>query len=179
MTEIRTTDWYQTFLSKQFFILEPRPEDVDVRDIAHHLALQNRFGGATRVPYSVAEHSVRASRIVPPEDALWALLHDAHEAYCQDVVRPLKKQLRDYGPIEDRMARTVAERFGLWSPMPASVRRADEIMLVTEMRDLMGSPPAPWVFNEEVQPLAQTIYPWSWEEAERSFLRRFEELTGT
>lgn len=31
------TDWIQTFLGKQFWPLEPRVEDIDIRDIAHAL----------------------------------------------------------------------------------------------------------------------------------------------
>jgi 5'-deoxynucleotidase YfbR-like HD superfamily hydrolase len=37
------------------------------------------------------------SRLVPPELALAALLHDAHETYVGDVVRPVKRYLEAHG----------------------------------------------------------------------------------
>ena len=58
--------WIQTYTGKAFDLLNPTPEMVEVTDIAHHLALINRFTGATAVPYSVAQHSVLVSQVVPP-----------------------------------------------------------------------------------------------------------------
>jgi uncharacterized protein len=40
--------WFQTFTGRAFFPLNPRPEDVVLEDIAHHLANICRFGGAVR-----------------------------------------------------------------------------------------------------------------------------------
>ena len=54
--------WIQTYTGKKFFPLAARPADVDIRDIAHALAMKCRFNGHCRVFYSVAEHSIRVSR---------------------------------------------------------------------------------------------------------------------
>jgi hypothetical protein len=60
--------------------------------------------------------------------------------------------------------------------MPAEVRRADDTLLATEMRDLMAPPPDDWRLRE--QPLPQPVEPWPAPRAEQAFLERFGELTG-
>lgn len=80
----------------------PQSRDVRITDIAHSLALQNRFLGHTKHPYSVAQHSLNcllAARTFYSEyneDNEWCLqvlLHDAAEAYIGDIVTPVKKIL--------------------------------------------------------------------------------------
>jgi len=57
---------------------------------------------------------------------------------------------------------------------PAAVKHADGVLLATEARDLMGTPPVPWTFAQRVEPLTEIIVPWGWETAERVFLARFK-----
>ena len=166
--------WIQTFSGRQFWPLEPRPEDIDIRDVAHSLSMLCRFNGHCREFYSVAEHCVRVSGACPAEDALWGLLHDLAEAYFGDFPRPVKEQFPDIARMEERLLRAAATRFGLAWPMPAPVRRFDEILLATEARDLMGLPPADW--RLEAVPLKAHIVPLSPAEAKRAFLKRFQEL---
>ncbi len=170
--------WIQTFTGKQFFPLNPRPEDLDIRDIAHALSLQCRFNGHCLHFYSVAEHSVRVCEWLPAELSLWGLLHDAAEAYLGDVVRPLKAQLTSYNKIEQQLLRVVADRFGLCWPMPDEVAVADTRLLAAEARDIMAPPPAPWDLLG-LEPLPMPIDPWPAAEAERRFIERFEALWGT
>lgn len=166
--------WTQTFTGRQFWLLDPQLEDVCIEDIAHALALQCRFNGACLQFYSVAEHSVRVSRIVSPEYALDGLLHDAAEAYVGDIIAPLKRCLPDFGGIERHIMRCVCERFGLLWPIMPQVKAADRVMLATEARDLMAPHPAEWVPLPE--PLIERIVPWTHVEAERRFMDRFHEL---
>ena len=166
--------WIQTYSARPFYPLNPRPDDVFVEDIAHSLSFQCRFNGHCRRFYSVAEHSVRVADILPTELRLWGLFHDAAEAYVSDLPRPVKAQLPDYQQAEDVILRVVAEKFGLSWPMPQRVREADDRLLVTEARDLMGPPPQSWGLS--AQPLLDKIEPRSAAEAEALFLRRFEEL---
>jgi hypothetical protein len=168
--------WIQTFTGRQFFPLAARVEDVDVRDIAHSLSLQSRFNGHCLRFYSVADHSVRVSRIVPPGDALWGLLHDAAEAYIGDLPRPVKQEAPDFRAIEDRLLVVVAEAFHLPWPMPDTVHLADDRLLATEARDLMLPPPASWHLGAEL--LAEPITPLDPVESEAAFLARFHELGG-
>jgi hypothetical protein len=64
-----TGNWIQTFTGRQYWPLDPREGDVYIEDIAHALSLQCRFTGHCRSFYSVAEHCVRVSHVVPSEDA--------------------------------------------------------------------------------------------------------------
>lgn len=167
-------NWIQTYTGRSFYPLEPREDDLDVRDIAHALSLLCRFNGHCRCFYSVAEHSVRVAEILPARLALWGLLHDAAEAYLSDLPRPIKQQMPAFSRAEDRLLEVITRRFGLGWPMPAQVAEADSRLLVTEARDLMGRPPRSWRLG--LAPLDQPIEPWPPEEAERRFLLLYERL---
>lgn len=169
--------WIQTYGGRKFHPFDPRPEDVRIADIAHALSNLCRFTGHCRFFYSVAEHSVRASWHVPIEDAMWALLHDASEAYLNDLSRPVKRHngLAFYREQERRLQNVICAAFGLALEEPSSVRIADSRMLMTERRDLMLPPPGPWVENDE--PYAERIgRPWAPHVAKAEFRDRFEEL---
>ncbi len=170
-----TVTWIQTYSGKQFFPLDPRIDDIDIRDIAHALSLQCRFNGHCRTFYSVAEHSVRVSEHVPPRLARWGLLHDAAEAYLSDLPRPVKQQIESYVAMEERLLRLIAERFELSWPIPETVLEVDTRLLATEARDLMGAPPQPWDLDG-LSPLSEPIEPWPAAKAEQRFSQRFEEL---
>lgn len=167
--------WIQTFTGKQFFPLEARAADIDVVDIAHALSLQCRFNGHCRCFYSVAEHSVRVSHAVATRHARWGLLHDAGEAYLSDLPRPIKEQLPAFNDFEGKLLELVAAQFSLTWPMPPAVREADDRLLATEARDLMAPPPESWGM-EGIEPLAETIVPWSAATAEQRYLERFQQL---
>lgn len=159
-----------------FPLLSPRPSDIRIGDVAHALANVCRFAGHTREFYSVAQHSVLVSEIVPREDALAALLHDAAEAYVGDVTRPLKPYLADYGAIEVRIMESVLRAFDLPTEMPASVKYADRVLLATEQRDLMPEHGDIWPILEGIQALPTKIKPWSPSLARTNFLVVFEAL---
>jgi len=167
----------QTFTGLKFHPFFPRPEEICIADIAHGLAATNRFAGMTIEPYSVAQHSIHVSRLVPPQDALWGLLHDASEAYLLDMPRPIKEYLPEYREVEQRVMEVICERFGLDPREPASVKDADRRLLSTEHRDLMR-PGLLWE-TDTVPPLEDHIKPWGHRDAERLFLSAFHCLTLT
>lgn len=172
----RTGNWMQTASGRMFWPLDPRPEEVAIEDIAHSLAMSGRFAGHARRFYSIAEHSVYVSYFVPKEDALHALLHDASEAYVVDVPRPLKPFLTGYKEIEENVWKAIAVHFGISPEMPASIKLADNRVLLAEQRQLMGPPPAPWLVPGEPAPI--TIKGWDPDYARFKFHQRFVELTG-
>jgi hypothetical protein len=162
---------------REFRPLNPRVEDVDIRDIAHALSNMCRFNGHVREFYSVAQHSVLVSNLLDdePEYALWGLLHDATEAYLPDVTRPIKSHIEGFCDIEDRLMAVIAEAFNLFPawPMPKEVKLADNRLLVTEQRDLcLGYTPS----LEDVEPLPEVIEPLEPIVARIRFLQRFNYL---
>ena len=164
----------QTFTGRRFRPDDPRPENFHIEDIAHSLSLLCRFNGHCSAYYSVADHSVRVSRQCPPEHALWGLLHDLGEAYLGDMPRPIKTYFPQFVEFEDTLLRAACERFGLVWPMPPEVKQADDVLLVTELRDLMG--PEPQALAMKADPLPERIRPLSPEQAEQAFLARYAEL---
>lgn len=167
-------DWFLTFTGKQFYPLDPRPEDMCIEDIAHALSNICRFGGHSQNFFSVAQHSVIVSNICAPEHAFLGLMHDAPEAYCGDVVRPLKYSLPDYIRYEDRIWEVVAEKFGIDHSTIVRIKDADNTALMTERRDLMAPSEHKWSVPNP--PLDSPIFPVGPHIAEHLFLERFREL---
>jgi hypothetical protein len=173
----RVGDWMQTYTGVQFWPLDPRPEEIQIEDIAHSLANQCRYAGHVQEFYSVAQHSVMVARIVPQEHALWGLLHDAAEAYLVDLPRPVKRYSRlgdEYRAIEARLMIALCARFQLPSDEPEWVKRADDVLLMTEKRDLMPNSPAKW--RETAEPLEDVIVPWAPAKAKAQFLMEFRDI---
>lgn len=179
-TDPRGDGWIQTFTGRQFWPLAPQPEDVCLEDIAHALALTNRFGGHTQRFYSVAQHSVLVSAIVPSYYVKEALLHDAAEAYLGDMPRPLKHspEMEAFRAAEDELMQVIAMRYDLEGLEPDCVKEADAVLLATEKRDLMHSNQGQWSETQwlhgavKADPLDQAIVAWSPEVAEARFLKR-------
>lgn len=174
--EPRRGDWMQTFTGRQFWPLDPRPDEVDILDIAHALANQCRYAGHCRRFYSVAEHCVLLSRAVAPEHRLWALLHDAAEAYLVDLPRPVKRHVVGYHIAEAAVMAAICLRFGLKPEMPDAVHDADYRILRDELDQNMSAPPARWPVQDET-PLGVTLRFWTPDLAEFWFLREFDALT--
>lgn len=162
-----------------FNFVAPSQSHIDIGTIAHALAHLCRFTGHTRHFYSVAQHSVLVSHLVPPEHALAGLLHDAAEAYLGDVASPLKQLLPDYQAIEARVEAAVLQRFGLGPMLPPEVRQADLCALMIEARDLMPDEARGWDFGPTVSAVARAaeeIDHMSINDARRLFLARYFEL---
>jgi uncharacterized protein len=185
----------RTFTGRMFWPLNPRPEDLDIRDIAHALSLVCRFTGHTRSFYSVADHSLRVSYLAENqvrnnwrgilgfpdfnglaffrEVALWGLLHDASEAYLCDVPSPIKHASgmgQIYRQYEQRLMDVIVKRFDLLPYEPGFIKMADRLLLDAEMRDLMAC-------KDRMDVKLDPIIPLTSEEAEAEFLRRFYALT--
>lgn len=173
-----------TFTGRYVSLTDTVAHTIDISDIAHALSQLSRFGGHTRTFYSVAQHSVLVSHIVPPQYRLHALLHDAAEAYFGDMVQPLKylPGCGAYRDHESLMQARIFDRFGLGMQQEDacrdSIRMADLVMLATERRDLMAPDSTPWPILKDIAPRPSVIRPLMPVAAEAAFLRRFKELTG-
>lgn len=163
----------QTYTGKLIDLQKFTVDDVRLPDIAHALACINRYTGHTKVPYSVAQHSVMVSRLCGDEHALWGLMHDASEAYLGDVARPLKVMLPQYVTLEHSVQRAIAQAFGLSWPIPPAVKVADNRALIAEKRVLMT---VEHDWGIEAEPVSAPIVPLPWLEAKVLFESRFKEL---
>lgn len=160
---------------------DPRMSQICIEDIAHALSKLCRFNGHCSKFYSVAQHSVLVSEIVPDEFKMAALLHDATEAYACDIPRPLKKLLPDYRTVYDKVEKAVIGYFMhkgvLKSPeIPDEVHKADLILLCTEKRDITCGQFHNWSDVYGVEPLKKKIKPVLPARACQMFLNRYEEL---
>jgi 5'-deoxynucleotidase YfbR-like HD superfamily hydrolase len=162
-----------------------RASDIDIDDIAHALANQCRFGGHCRPFYSVAQHSCLVADLVAVKggDAtaeLWALLHDAPEAYLSDLPHPLKHFSefgRLYREAEDKLQQAICEHFALPPEPPAALREADRALLAAERLTLMADA-WEWPELQGIEPADVEIDPWQPERALHEFLRRYRDLRG-
>jgi uncharacterized protein len=154
---------------------DPRPEDILIEDVAHHLSMICRFTGAVKRFYSDAEHSVHVSRIT---GCLPGLMHDGPEYVITDVAKPTKERLPDYQQLEAENWRCFAARFGLPVVMRPEIKLADRRVYYAERMQLVTSPwnPADYLDGIDVPDLGHLGLPP--EEAEQLFLDRYHELGG-
>lgn len=158
-----------------FDFLDPESCSFEIEDIAHGLSHICRFAGHCREFYSVAQHSVYVSQIVPPEHAFAGLMHDAAEAYVGDIAKPLKDLLPEYRVIEDRVEVALLARHGLTLPLHPSIKEADIVMLATEQVALMRNRDD-WEYTRGRKPADIDIQPMQPREARDFFLARYAEL---
>ncbi|MHA7847153.1 HD family hydrolase [Serratia sp. D1N4] len=171
--------WIKTFSGLHFNYAKPTPESICIEDIVQALSHECRFAGHLPEFYSVAQHSVLVSRIVPPEFALEALLHDAHEAYCKDIPSPLKRLIPDYRGIENSIDFVIRHKFGLPAELSSEVKHADLVMLATERRDLGIDNGERWPMLDGVKPSEMvSVMPLNPAQARAQFANRYRQITG-
>ena len=108
----------RTYSGQLINITDPDWLHIYAIDIAVHLSRAPRFGGATKKPYSVAEHSVWCADMAIakyPDDIklpLKCLLHDAHEFLLCDVPSPVKNLMEGYEMLAGLMQNAINKRFG-------------------------------------------------------------------
>ncbi len=173
--------WMQTWSGRKYWPLDPRPEDVVIEDVANMLAGIARYNAATIGPniYTVAEHSYWVSVVVPAEHAFYGLMHDAAEAYCGDMIRPLRKVMPEFNKIIELNEIAVCDRFGMDHEVPEEVVEADCRIVSDERVGLMAHMDVPdelWGNKWKGYGLAFT--PWGRERAATMFLGRFYQLLG-
>lgn len=176
------TPFITTFTGKKVNPLDLRPEDIDIRDIAHHLACLNRFVGALRRPVSIAQHSVFVSRLL--DGTGWekeGLFHDASETYLGDVTKWIKRspQMAAYREAEQQAWFTICKALHLrvngdpdFCPV---VREADDLMVRFENLRGMSNPQHMFELASHPRPTQEEIErvgawsPWTWQASERGF----------
>jgi uncharacterized protein len=138
-------DYIETFSGVKFFPFDPRPEDINIIDIAHALSKQCRFGGHPKIFYSVAQHSLFVAQLLREKGAdalvqLYGLLHDATECYMVDLPSPIKRQLPKYKRAEKRLHVVIWEGLSLPAPTEEQwklVKEVDALLLHHEAVNLL------------------------------------------
>ena len=177
-TRMNTNSWIETYTGQQFTPMYPDPSRIRIEDIAHALSMLCRYAGHCKGFYSVAQHSVIMAGLVGWKNKLWALLHDASEAYIADLPKPVKIHLAQYNRLENGVLLAVATAFDLPWPMPDEVRDIDVRMIKTEHRDVMVPHGRHWA-QDDLEDLGIEIAElWSPKRAEAEFLTYFDHYTG-
>lgn len=175
----RKGDWMQTFSGRPYWTSDPRPEDIFIEDVAHALAMMCRYTGACRDHYSIAEHSVHVSYLVPRLLAFQGLMHDGPEYVLNDMNRPTKLELPDYQALEDLNWRVFARRFGLPYALDPLIKKMDTAICFAEKAAILNPSHLPWGdwgVTEVPDVPDVKIECWDWRTAEKKFLERFYEL---
>lgn len=169
--------YIQTCGDYQFYFSAPEAFDYSIYEIAAALSKLCRFTGHTRYFYSVAEHSLHCSYLVPEDYALEALLHDAQEAFLGDVASPLKALLPEYQALEHRVEAAIRKHFSLPEISSPSVREADLQMLLLEKEVALDTDDH-WPFLEGLTMPDREIQFYSPEVAYLKFMERYCELSS-
>ncbi|MEE9366983.1 MAG: YfbR-like 5'-deoxynucleotidase [Dehalococcoidales bacterium] len=176
--------WIETYTGLAFSIVDPRPDDVRLVDIAHALSNTCRYNGHCKRFYSVAEHSVHLARFIryriynTRAVALAALLHDAAEAYTGDFPTPFKWALPELKYIENAIQQAVHDHYCI-KPEDYKVQVIDDLdkrIVKDERKALMTESGLPWGAIDGLEPLDINIECWKPEIAEDRFLATFHML---
>ncbi|WP_407280497.1 hypothetical protein U5817_08950 [Aromatoleum evansii] len=147
---------------------ETAPGQVSIEDIAHVLASTCCFAGRARTFYSIAQHDYLASTIVPPDDALAALLLHAGDA--------LRKLLAACLDAESQTTADILADLGAPPCLPPSVKYADLVLRAIARRDLDPPHDDAWIGTTQASPLARPIQPLAPIVAKHLFVDRYYEL---
>lgn len=180
----------QTYSGSGIDILNPRPRDFRILDIAESLSKIARFNGHTRKHASVAQHSILVSYLLEGTGfELEGLMHDAAESVTGDISSPMKKAIvemvyrltgeRNVDPIKAITVPidiAIAQQFGLIYPLPPAVKAADLEALTLERRQMMlPASGVAWTTDVKTREFALT-----WVEpghAAQAFMDRYSELS--
>jgi uncharacterized protein len=178
-----------TWGAHRFQYDNPSPEHVSIEDIAVSLSRQARFNGHTKFPYWVATHAVDVSRLVAPEYALPALLHDSAESYMGDMIAPLKGYFRGiWEDIEGRVEKAIitsinkTENFQngqqITYLMNEWIKAADLTALKTEALVLCADNAKDWKHIEKIEASKYPILELTPDQSYNLFMDRYRELVA-
>lgn len=168
MTQIEA--FIETGLGKKINFFDISPDDINIEDIAASLSKLCRFTGHCSRFYSVAEHSIILSNISldiynNPDLALFYLLHDGHEAYCQDLATPLKNYLKATSTwdkielIQNRIDEIIFERYKIVTVAEKHKHKLlDKKILLNEKSKLFPNSKITWEYETTYSPIGDQIF---------------------
>lgn len=135
-----------TMSGKSFDLFTPPQEfsryrkDFNIDDIARGLSHICRWGGQVSRFYSVAQHCLMTARVLEmagKRELMHAgLVHDAPEAYIDDMQRPLTIHFPEYQEIEDRLEAALMPILGAPVKKPPEVKTVDSVLAWCEANEL-------------------------------------------
>lgn len=145
----------ETVSGRKIDINNPDPSTIEITDIAWALSRMPRFSGHSipYIPYSVAQHCMQVAKELSPHGAeiqLYGLLHDAAEAYINDLPSPVKHIPEIHAVIsklEDKLMLTIYEALGIRPPTEEEeliVKLADKHQQAVEAYNFMYSRGHDW-----------------------------------
>lgn len=196
---------FMTVSGHEMDLLDIRPSDIKIGDIAHHLAMTVRFTGAVGRPYNNGQHSCLVSDIaaslcqqrnierkLAAAIVLCAHVHDGGEAYTGDASAPMKRAMRHLSPpfrgfrcvfdyLEHSALVCVESAFKL--PTGSLTDPENEVAVLVKEADLMALHIEDTVLRPYTGRDADLTlwhgHCWSFEEARSHFLMRFARLYET
>lgn len=187
---------YQELFKKPIYIHLLSGQDVDItnlkdgdihlEDIKRSLFNICRFNGHSSSHYSVGEHSVNCFRAavgdaefykyVGHERSIFAgdkeflrsvFAHDFSEAYCGDIITPIKKYLgKKFTRLEDKIHLALSKRFNIdFEKYKIAVKGIDSHVLNTEMS----------LYKKERLHLDNENVKKMWEESDMLFKNTYKE----
>ena len=158
--------------------------DVHWPDVSWSLSNLCRWNGHCTRFYSVAQHCCLAHDLLPKDQAVHGLLHDAHEAFVGDIVRPVKEAVGNYRvtSLQLQLDAAIYEAAGVDEPDEAAieaVNRVDSMLLAAEARDLVAWSKAvqDWhAQRAESCRYVDEIKPWPRAKARREWTMRLRPL---
>ena len=143
-------DFMQTYTGRRINPFSIKPQDIILEDITHALSNINRYNGHTRIPMSVAHHSILVYKLMldsgndKPINLLYGLLHDAPEAYIGDIIRSVKfeiNELYNISIVEETLFIKMLTSLDILydKDIFKSIKKYDNMACLIEGTALMGS----------------------------------------
>ncbi len=178
----------ETVSGRKIDVSNPDPSTIVIEDIAWALSRMPRFSGHTipYVPYSVAQHCIRVAEELKPYGSLMqmhGLLHDAAEAYINDLPSPVKHIPEIHVVIkrlEDKLMTAVYQSLKIVPPSEEEeliVKVADKNQQAVEAYNFMYTRGSDWNLPEvSFKKLQEFEQPLTSVEAYDKFLLVFNDL---
>jgi 5'-deoxynucleotidase YfbR-like HD superfamily hydrolase len=180
----------ETVSGRKIKVTDPDPASIEITDIAWALSRMPRFSGHSipYIPYSVAQHCIQVAKELAPYGPVMqmhGLLHDAAEAYINDLPSPVKHIPEIHAVIkqlEDSLMTAIYKSLELEFPTDEQaevVKAADKHQQAIEAYNFMYSRGSDWNLPKvSFQKLQEFEQPLTSITAYDKFLEFFEFLAN-
>jgi 5'-deoxynucleotidase YfbR-like HD superfamily hydrolase len=178
----------ETVSGRKIDVSNPNPNDIVIEDIAWALSRMPRFSGHSipYTPYSVAQHCIQVAEELKehgPGIQLLGLLHDAAEAYINDLPSPVKHIPEIHAVIkklEDSLMTAIYTSLKITPPTEqeeALIKIADKTQQAVEAYNFMYSRGKDWNLPEvSFTKLQEFREPMTSIDSYHKFLSYFQDL---